>query len=811
MKVACVLFGWLLIAAAWPAPLWSEESSWRKLPPLPGRTDSSGRIALEGDTLWAAGGNSLSYWTGSAWRIPAGPLLKTAGHIADFKAGPAGQLFLAQWRSGGDGGELYQLQSEEASLLTTFRVDSPTGRPAIRVTPAGLVHTMDREGISVFHKGEWQTTPRLERLSALFETPDAVYFYDANARQMVSFDAEAGFRRYEVELALRNKVQGRLFTALWGADRALVIDRDEGLQGIDLATGRKCDTGKFSDVAGKFRPSDLFRRRDGSVWVLCYHQDDKRRPLFCLRPTGECEAAAPWDDVAWRNRSSGFFPLQMHEARDGALWVFGQNEMLTRFVDGHATRFGTESGYNLGVCQQVVEDSRGTIYAVNQRGIYVWSSSSVASQLPAPRIPVRPEATWIYRREKDPPLLHAWRPGKTVYAVTRLPQSRGHQLLAIDTASRKKLYSAPIAPEDHSPPWLFRGTEEAALEFSIQHNILRVSAENGVVREQLTLSHDERIAPIPLADGYLIVPKNRGTDLVRVDRAQQPVWKAPLPGYVMMHPTVIGKHIVLQTRGSDYGGQQTVCIRLADGTIAWQDETNAYGCGIDYFDDERFLVEANQHMNPQIGEGWLIARNPATGQRLWEYRLSGLMNHPPIVDRRTGRVYAVSRRGEVVCLRGEDGSVVWNERLSENAFGGGGASYYDEAWSPHSLADGRLLIVDDALTLHVIDAAAGKFQASLALVPQLDPAPPAPVQLVAPPWLDGDQLCVALSEGVVSFKLPQSERGAEPSLAEVNELPSSNWIDIPMARCGGGRHFTKTRYRACWRLRSLFRASSSIR
>jgi outer membrane protein assembly factor BamB len=758
MKIACALVGCLLIAVAWPAPLWSEESSWRKLPPLPGRTDSSGRIALEGDTLWAAGGNSVSYWTGSAWRIPTGPLLKTAGHIADFKAGPAGQLFLAQWRSGGERGELYQLQSGEASLLTTFRVDPPPGgRPALRISPGGLVHTMDREGISVFHNGEWQTTPRPAQLSALFETPDGVYFYDASARQMVSFDAKAGFRRYEVELTLRRKVAGGLYAVRWGVDRALVIDPSQGLLGIELATGKKCDVGQFAEVIGKRRPTALFQRRDGSVWVLCLTPGEKIHPVFRLGADGQCTRVVELDDIVWRSRSFGFFPPEIMEARDGAVWIAGQQETLTRIDGGRATRFGTESGYNLGVCQQVIEDSRGAIYAVNQRGIYVWSSSSsVASQLPAPRIPTRPEATWIYRREKEPPLLHAWKPGKVVYAVGRNPQGRGHQLVAIDTATGKKLYAAPLAPQDHSPPWFFRGGENGALEFSIQSKVVRLSAESGLLREEIELPHDERISPIPLADGYLVVPKNRGTDLVRVDRAQQPVWKTPLPGYVMMHPTVIGKQVVLQTRSNDYGGQQTVCIRLADGTIAWQDETNAYGCGIDYFDDERFLVEANQHMNPQIGEGWLIARNPATGQRLWEYRLSGLMNHPPLVDRRTGRVYAVSRRGEVVCLRGEDGSVVWTERLSENAFGGGGANSYDEAWSPHSLVDGRLLIVDDALTLHVIDPATGKFQASLALVPQLDPASPTPVQLAAPPWVDGDAVCVALSEGVISFKLPAS-------------------------------------------------------
>ncbi|MEX2175501.1 MAG: hypothetical protein WD872_14150 [Pirellulaceae bacterium] len=92
--------------------------------------------------------------------------------------------------------------------------------------------------------------------------------------------------------------------------------------------------------------------------------------------------------------------------------------------------------------------------------------------------------------------------------------------------------------------------------------------------------------------------------------------------------------------------------------------------------------------------------------------------------------------------------------MSENALSSGQADSYNKAWSPHSLEQGRLLAVDQNLTLHAIDAATGEFQTSVSLVPPFEPKPRAMVALVGPPWIIGDTLFAAVSEGVYSFRLP---------------------------------------------------------
>jgi hypothetical protein len=96
--------------------------------------------------------------------------------------------------------------------------------------------------------------------------------------------------------------------------------------------------------------------------------------------------------------------------------------------------------------------------------------------------------------------------------------------------------------------------------------------------------------------------------------------------------------------------------------------------------------------------------------------------------------------------------------LPEGAYAAGGADSYNPAWSPHTLADGRLAVVDRNLVLHLLDAKTGEFQASIAL--QIHDSPPgtAAPQLVGPPWVTQDAVIVAFSTGIVAKPLANHEQ-----------------------------------------------------
>ncbi len=748
----------LIVVGALSATTLGEESQWRKLPPLPGRTDHVGPIAVEGNTLWASGGNSVAYWTGSEWRVPADKLLKGGQYLTQFYGGGDRLLLFSQPGEKEHEGRLYRLTEGSAEYLTEFHYDGRTVPPYLGVTRAGDIYSVSTAGLRVFHDGQWNATAEgTDRQVWVCDTDKAVCFYSPVKGKLFRFDPKSGFSERNVAIAYEGK-QPMVRFAQWGADRALVLEAGKpGVKCFDLSSGKLCDAAEVNTAIDKLRPRALRQMQDGSVWLSAFDPMTTRHQAFHIFPNGKCQPLTKLNEIDWQRRLLGAFPERILEARDGALWIAGQNEVLTRVAGGRTTRFGSETGYSLAHCPHLVEDSQGIIYSANSGGIYVWSSAGTLAHLPPPIVPSRPEAAWLYRRDKYPPLIAAWRIGKRIYAVSQNDSTRsGGWLTAVDTSTRRTRFTKVLPTRSGvDTPWLLRQTDAGLLELAVMGKILRLSAETGEPKEEVLVPHDQRIAPLPVDDDYVVVPTPRGTEIIRVDAGQKEQWRTSLPGYLQLHPTRIGERAIVQTRGSSYGGQQTLCINLMDGSIAWQDETNAYGCGVDFFDESRFLVESNSNLSPQIGEGWLIARDPQTGKRLWDYRQSGLMHHPPLIDRRTGRVYAVFQRGDVVCLRGEDGSVVWKQQLAENALASGAANSYHKAWSPHSLDNGRLLVVDRNLTLHTIDAASGEFHASIALIPPLDASPRPAIELVAAPWVIDNVAFVALTEGVVSYRLPQ--------------------------------------------------------
>jgi outer membrane protein assembly factor BamB len=232
-----------------------------------------------------------------------------------------------------------------------------------------------------------------------------------------------------------------------------------------------------------------------------------------------------------------------------------------------------------------------------------------------------------------------------------------------------------------------------------------------------------------------------------IDSAGKQLWKAELPGYVHVHPNVLGNLAILQTRGDSYGGQATVGIDTRDGKILWRDVTNAYGVGTAFGAGGEVLIEANMDMNPKMTNGLLICREATTGKRRWDLRRDGLIYHSPIADTTGEQFFAVFSRGEVIGMNARDGRLTWETLLPENALNGV-AYAYDPAWSPHTLERNHLLVVDSNRVLHALAPATGKIEASILLGLSPDEA------LIAAPWIANDLLIVPGARGVKAFKCP---------------------------------------------------------
>ena len=161
-------------------------------------------------------------------------------------------------------------------------------------------------------------------------------------------------------------------------------------------------------------------------------------------------------------------------------------------------------------------------------------------------------------------------------------------------------------------------------------------------------------------------------------------------------------------------------------------------------------------LSPPATEGWLICREPRTGDARWHYRRAGTISHRPAVVKK--HVFGVFDRGEVVCLNGVDGTMVWETLLPENPCRTVNPSH-DPAWSAVASVDGRVLVVDRNGVLHVLRAQDGKFVASVALSTAFsdDRRTMVPVHLLAMPRIDGERLIVATNRGVAAYRLNSAE------------------------------------------------------
>jgi len=202
-------------------------------------------------------------------------------------------------------------------------------------------------------------------------------------------------------------------------------------------------------------------------------------------------------------------------------------------------------------------------------------------------------------------------------------------------------------------------------------------------------------------------------------------------------------------------------VDLRTGQRLWTDPVNAYGGGAAFSRDAGFVVETDAWMCPQATEGWVIAHDRA-GKRLWHYRRAGFCQRGPVVEAATDRVFAVFDTGAIVCLAGRTGELLWEARLPTGP-GGVETNSSFPCWTPLALHAGRLLALDRDGALHVFNTASGVRLATFAAVGERAPDDKAwnRDEVVAMPWIEGDNLIVASTRGVTAYPAASVLAGEE--------------------------------------------------
>jgi outer membrane protein assembly factor BamB len=717
---------------------------------------------MERNTLWAMVSSNVAYWDGSEWRRPSGPRLIGGVYLANFFGGGRQPLYCSQ---GGDfehHGEIYRLSDGVAEYVTGFHCDSASDLD-LYLSHDGRFFNWGKQMLAVYDHEVWTKVelPGTEADPLVFDTGKTVYFFYPTGL-LCAIGQDNCVRKIDVPLETEEQEWAHVRGARWGEYRALLITRygAQRVVGFELSSGKILDLAATNQQLEGVRIWDLFRAWDGSVWLITSGASLADVIPRRVSPDGKVEVMEELTRFEWRDFAQWISrcPRSVLRASDGAVW-FGRPERgIVCYRGRRAREFDGRNGLALTSCHELWEDGRGTIYAASSHGIYVRCARGAPErELPEPRRPSLPEdVLWIHRPAA--PLKQVWRIEDRICYI----DPSKSQLQVLDAATGQLWKTIALDRDVLRYLWISPGRVAGEIELSTLGKILYLDLTSGEIVDQVLL----RGAPVPVPtrveDDYLVVPKPRDYCLNRAGRDGEVIWSCKLTGYPLRHPAVCGDFAVVQTRQSSYGGQATTGINVHTGDVVWTDRTDAYGGGIVFGDGGTYLIETDRWLSPEVAEARIIRRDLKTGRREWEIHREPGASGPALLDPKTGQVFAITHRGCVACLDGRDGKVVWESRLPESAHGPI-SDWVGRDQSLHSLQEGRLLVVDVNKVLHILDPAEGTLLDSLALAAGFrgDEKGLPPVEILAPPWLEGNRLIVACRTGVIAYSLDTGD--AEPA------------------------------------------------
>ena len=179
------------------------------------------------------------------------------------------------------------------------------------------------------------------------------------------------------------------------------------------------------------------------------------------------------------------------------------------------------------------------------------------------------------------------------------------------------------------------------------------------------------------------------------------------------------------------------------------------------FWDRFYCVEVDSFLSRDTKETWIIARDPATGSKLWDEHVPGTtISHPPLLDRATDRLRVVLDNGATLCADGATGRRIWQHQLPRPP-----APPPALPCGPHtscvSQAEGILAVADRMSVLHLLDAADGTPLRRVAVLGAATPPgswDPAE-RLVRPPWIKDGLLFVATEAAVAAYPFEPTASG----------------------------------------------------
>ncbi|MEM7316219.1 MAG: PQQ-binding-like beta-propeller repeat protein, partial [Planctomycetota bacterium] len=553
-------------------------------------------------------------------------------------------------------------------------------------------------------------------------------------------------------------VKRGVIRVLWGKNRMLAIPRyDRYLFGCDLETGEALELTELNQQLKDVTIEQIRARRDGSVWLFV--SDKRYGPCRIIELSREGKLR-PIEHAVGLGQPTLTRGGSFIESTDHATWI-SLRDSIVKITDENLVTYGQDTGYQLGGCDLVLT-ADGSLFCCNGSAYCYTQDPQLLALSPAPRRPIQSDVVWNVAPERRRIFDAAFKSRESL-VVTR---KRNPQLV-LDLSTGKQLSNFDLGdnPRDSLPhiPWLFQGAGSRPM-LATGKKIYSLDAQSQEITHSQSLSHDYRIAPVETEQGMLIVPKSRGREMQLIDSDGQLLWTAALPGYIRGQLAVNAKQVIVQTRGSRYGGQATTALDITTGKQLWSEVIDAYGNGATNGTKNVPFVESAYWMSPNENRGWVIGRRP-DGSRAWTFEVDSLQPVIPIVDTNNLRVFGIFVDGTVVCLEAESGKELWRHQLPEALPDCGMVGSYGASFPIHQFRDGLLLVVDRNLVLNILDGSQGKELARIQLGSTASGLSPSAKRMIAAPWVTDSLIVTAYQDEIVAIGKPSTFPTPSPILA----------------------------------------------
>lgn len=643
-----------------PSP---EQRHWEKMPsPPPNYSSTAGAVRIDSNNdLWCIFGDKLFYWDRSIgkWR---GPVLPAGQYLTSFLGGAATGLYFTQPGKEKHWGEIYRLEKGKATYITTFYYEHSCNFPLLDVSKDGRIFNRTNSRLRIYHNKKWIEYPKDGAGGAIISDKGGrVCFYDKG--MIYHIDKKNKLNVVKVDPRVD---KGKTHGALWGKDNALLYKyATKGVCAFNLSTGRFIDTSAINNTIGNLKIYRSFSLPDGNVWLIAYNWKSTSYVLFCIAEDGDVSVVNETKGIPWTEKI--FFREDRSALMDGNydIWIAIMKKGVFKLTKNGLTEYDPRVNCNPPAPKYLAVDNDGVVYAATKNGLYVYRHGpSIAGRERPDPVPVYRlgTPTWTYRCKDLREFEKMWQTWDAkIWYLDDLVLFRTEiwrPIVALNLKNGEPRFSIIVSDKaDRDAVWFLKGRTSRELIIRLSQKFHLLEASSGKIRRTVNSRNIDRHTMIlPLGNDYILADcAMHGAVISRLSSSGEERW------YLSQYPDKRTDRVLIchEPYLIYQSYNETIRIDLSLGYVLWHDYHGADGLGLSFDSNGLYLVESLRFDSGSE----VIARNPETGKRIWQYKKTGAkIIEKPLIDSSTSRVFALFE-DSVICLDGISGELIWEQRL----------------------------------------------------------------------------------------------------------------------------------------------------